>query len=67
MEQLSQYARSPYGVALIWCGSAVLVAAATKPVWSPLLFGYEPTLEDLLDLALLRVLTKGALRPELQE
>jgi hypothetical protein len=50
MDLLSQYARSTYGAALIWCGFAILVAAATKPVWSQLVFGYEPTLADLLSL-----------------
>ncbi len=50
MEKLAEYARTPYGVALIWCGFAVMVIFATRPVWSRLLFGYEPTLDDLLSL-----------------
>jgi hypothetical protein len=48
MDVLAQYARSTYGVALIWCGFAILAAAATKPLWSKLVFGYEPSLEELL-------------------
>jgi len=50
MDLLAQYARSTYGAAFIWCGFAILVAAATKPVWSQMVFGYEPTLDDLLSL-----------------
>jgi hypothetical protein len=50
MDLLAQYARTAYGAALIWCGFTILVAAATKPVWSQLVFGYEPTLDDFLSL-----------------
>jgi len=50
MDLLAHYARTTYGAALIWCGFAVLVAAATKPVWGQIVLGYEPTLDDLLSL-----------------
>ena len=48
MERLAQCARSSAGVTLIGCGFAFLAILATKPVWSRLLFGYEPSFEDLL-------------------
>jgi hypothetical protein len=50
MERLGRYARMPYGTALIWCGFGLLTILATKPVWSRLLFGYEPTTYELLSL-----------------
>lgn len=54
MNILAQYAQTTCAVALIWCGFAILIAAATKPVWSQLVFGYEPKLEDLLFLRCFR-------------
>lgn len=50
MVQLWRYARTPHGAALIWCIFGLLAVLATKPVWSRLLFGYEPTIDDLLSL-----------------
>lgn len=46
----AQYIRTTGAVALTWCGFAILIAGATKLVWSQLVFGYEPKLEDLLSL-----------------
>jgi hypothetical protein len=50
VERLGRYARSPCGAALIWCGFGVLAVLAAKPVWSRVLFGWNPTFDDLLSL-----------------
>jgi hypothetical protein len=42
--------RSPAGTAAVWCGFAVAVVWATEPVWGYLVFGFTPTLDDLLAL-----------------
>ncbi|WP_200950885.1 hypothetical protein [Rhizobium sp. Root1220] len=36
--------------ALIWAGFGLGLVFATRPVWSFLLFGFNPTLDDLLSL-----------------
>jgi hypothetical protein len=50
MGRLIELGRSPIVIALIWLGFAVMLMLATKPVWGRLIFGYQPTLEELLSL-----------------
>ncbi len=50
MSGLRRHLRRRSSEALIWCGFAVLLVLATQPVWSRLIFGFQPTLNDLLSL-----------------
>ena len=34
----------------MWLGFAAVTALATKPAWSYVLFGFNPTLSDLLSM-----------------
>jgi hypothetical protein len=55
MEQRNAAARGPsfpLGKPAIWCGFGfgTLLIFATRPVWAPILFGYEPTIDELLSV-----------------
>jgi len=38
------------GRAAIWAAFAIALVLATKPAWGYFVFGYEPTIADLLSL-----------------
>jgi hypothetical protein len=37
---------------LVWAGFALGVVVATAPVWQRMVLGYNPTLEEVLSIAL---------------
>ena len=40
--------------ALVWSGFALALVVATAPVWQRAVYGFNPTLDDLLRVALCR-------------
>jgi hypothetical protein len=46
---LQDYARGALAI-FTWAGFGLAALWATKPVWSYLIFGFNPTLDDLLSI-----------------
>jgi hypothetical protein len=52
MAHMRDQSRRPIGNALIWLAFAGAFAIATAPVWRQGIFGFDPTLDQLLQLSI---------------